>query len=46
MQLFWDKCIIQAAMKAGKWQSGVGHTLRDKTLGIFGYGRIGSVVAG
>jgi D-3-phosphoglycerate dehydrogenase / 2-oxoglutarate reductase len=35
-----------AALKAGTWQIGVGHTLRDKTLGIFGYGRIGSVVAG
>jgi D-3-phosphoglycerate dehydrogenase len=35
-----------AALKAGKWQSGVGHTLRDKTLGIFGYGRIGAAVAG
>jgi D-3-phosphoglycerate dehydrogenase / 2-oxoglutarate reductase len=35
-----------AALKAGQWQIGVGSTLRDKTLGIFGYGRIGSVVAG
>src|SRR6201985_3415771 len=35
-----------AAVKAGKWQIGVGHTLRGKTLGIYGYGRIGSVVAG
>ncbi len=35
-----------AAMKAGKWQTGVGNTLRGKTLGIYGYGRIGSVVAG
>lgn len=35
-----------AALKAGKWQIGVGSTLRDKTLGIYGYGRIGSVVAG
>jgi D-3-phosphoglycerate dehydrogenase / 2-oxoglutarate reductase len=34
-----------AALKAGRWQIGVGHTLRDKTLGIFGYGRIGRVVA-
>jgi len=33
------------AMKAGKWQIGVGHTLRGKTLGIYGYGRIGSAVA-
>jgi D-3-phosphoglycerate dehydrogenase / 2-oxoglutarate reductase len=35
-----------AALQAGNWQIGVGHTLRDKTLGIYGYGRIGSVVAG
>src|SRR6266404_6360184 len=35
-----------AALQAGKWQVGVGSSLRDKTLGIFGYGRIGSVVAG
>jgi D-3-phosphoglycerate dehydrogenase len=35
-----------AALKAGKWQIGVGNSLRDKTLGIYGYGRIGSVVAG
>ncbi len=35
-----------AALKAGKWQIGVGSSLRGKTLGVFGYGRIGSVVAG
>jgi len=35
-----------AALKAGKWQIGVGDGLRGKTLGIYGYGRIGSVVAG
>ena len=35
-----------SALKAGKWQIGVGHGLRGKTLGIHGYGRIGSVVAG
>jgi D-3-phosphoglycerate dehydrogenase / 2-oxoglutarate reductase len=35
-----------AALKAGTWQTGVGSSLRGKTLGIFGYGRIGSVVAG
>ena len=34
-----------ASLKAGKWQSGVGSTLRGKTLGIFGYGRIGRVIA-
>jgi D-3-phosphoglycerate dehydrogenase len=35
-----------AALKAGVWQTGVGDTLRGKTLGIYGYGRIGSTVAG
>jgi len=35
-----------AALKSGQWQLGVGLTLRGKTLGIYGYGRIGSVVAG
>jgi D-3-phosphoglycerate dehydrogenase len=35
-----------ASLQAGAWQIGVGHSLRDKTLGVFGYGRIGSVVAG
>ena len=33
-------------LKAGRWQIGVGNSLRGKTLGIFGYGRIGSIVAG
>ena len=35
-----------AALKGGVWQIGVGNTLRGKMLGIFGYGRIGEVVAG
>jgi D-3-phosphoglycerate dehydrogenase / 2-oxoglutarate reductase len=35
-----------SALKAGQWQIGVGNSLRGKTLGIYGYGRIGSVVAG
>src|SRR6516164_4480988 len=35
-----------ASLRAGKWQSGVGRTLRGKTLGVFGFGRIGEVVAG
>ena len=34
------------ALRRGAWQIGVGSTLRGKTLGIYGYGRIGSVVAG
>ena len=34
------------ALRAGKWQIGVGSSLRGKTYGIYGYGRIGAVVAG
>ncbi|MGY9015069.1 MAG: D-2-hydroxyacid dehydrogenase family protein [Rhodospirillales bacterium] len=34
------------SIRAGKWQYGLGQTLRGKTLGIFGYGRIGRAVAG
>jgi D-3-phosphoglycerate dehydrogenase len=35
-----------AGLKAGRWQVGVGSSVRGKTLGIYGYGRIGSAVAG
>jgi D-3-phosphoglycerate dehydrogenase len=35
-----------ASLKNGNWQFGVGQTIRGKTLGIYGYGRIGAVVAG
>jgi D-3-phosphoglycerate dehydrogenase len=35
-----------ASLKAGNWQLGIGTTLRGKTLGIYGYGRIGEAVAG
>ena len=34
-----------ASTKAGHWQDGVGHSLRNRTLGVYGYGRIGKVVA-
>ena len=34
------------ALRGGQWQTGVGHTLRGRTLGIHGYGRIGATVAG
>jgi D-3-phosphoglycerate dehydrogenase len=40
-----DIPLQMASLKAGKWQAGVGSTLRGKTLGIFGYGKIGAVVA-
>ena len=36
-----------AALKAGRWQAyPIGTGLRGKTLGIYGYGKIGAVVAG
>ena len=35
-----------ASLQAGHWQCGVGTTLRHKTLGIVGYGRVASAVAG
>jgi D-3-phosphoglycerate dehydrogenase len=35
-----------ASLKAGRWQMGIGRSLRGKTLGIYGYGRIGATVAG
>ena len=34
------------SLQSGGWQIGVGHSLRGKTLGIHGYGRIGATVAG
>ncbi|HEX6607923.1 MAG TPA: D-2-hydroxyacid dehydrogenase family protein [Chloroflexia bacterium] len=35
-----------AALKAGRWQTSLGLGLRGRVLGIFGFGRIGSLVAG
>jgi D-3-phosphoglycerate dehydrogenase len=34
-----------ASMRRGQWQDGVGRSLVSKALGIYGYGRIGKVVA-
>jgi D-3-phosphoglycerate dehydrogenase len=34
-----------ASLRAGDWQSGVGNAVNGRTLGIYGYGRIGRVVA-
>lgn len=34
-----------ASAKAGRWQAGVGRTLAGRTMGIYGYGRIGRLVA-
>jgi D-3-phosphoglycerate dehydrogenase len=33
------------AMKRGDWQTTIGTGLRGRTLGVFGYGKIGSIVA-
>ena len=35
-----------ASLKSGDWQLAPGSTLNGKTLGIYGYGRIGKAVAG
>jgi D-3-phosphoglycerate dehydrogenase len=35
-----------ASLKAGNWQMGVGKTLRGRTLGLYGYGKIATAVAG
>jgi D-3-phosphoglycerate dehydrogenase len=35
-----------AALRAGRWQTTLGLGLRGRTLGILGYGQIGSLVAG
>lgn len=35
-----------ANMQAGRWQMGVGKTLRGRTLGLYGYGRIAKAVEG
>ena len=34
-----------ASLQAGTWQMGMGHSLRGKTLGLYGYGRISRAVA-
>jgi len=33
------------SLKAGTWQMGIGKSAKGRTLGIYGYGRIGSAVA-
>jgi D-3-phosphoglycerate dehydrogenase len=35
-----------ASLRAGRWQSSLGTTLRGRTLGVWGYGKIGTLVAG
>jgi D-3-phosphoglycerate dehydrogenase len=38
-------CAEAERLKKGQWQGELGRTLRGRTLGIYGYGRIGSLVA-
>jgi D-3-phosphoglycerate dehydrogenase len=35
-----------ASLRRGTWQTAIGRSLHGRTLGIYGYGRIGRVVAG
>jgi D-3-phosphoglycerate dehydrogenase len=35
-----------AGLQAGRWQRDIGRVLHGRTLGLFGFGRIGKVVAG
>jgi D-3-phosphoglycerate dehydrogenase len=35
-----------ASLRAGHWQESVGTTLHGRTLGVYGYGRLGRAVAG
>lgn len=34
-----------ASLKSGNWQAGVGRTLRGRTLGLYGYGRIAGALS-
>lgn len=35
-----------AGMQAGKWQTNIGSTVNGKLIGIWGYGKIGKLIAG
>jgi D-3-phosphoglycerate dehydrogenase / 2-oxoglutarate reductase len=35
-----------ASLRSGGWQDGIGHMLFGRTLGVYGYGRLGRTVAG
>ncbi len=39
-------CHEAQTLKGGGWQSSLGIGLRGRVLGVFGYGRLGSIVAG
>ena len=34
------------SLREGRWMAAMGHTLRGKTFGIYGWGRIGKTIAG
>jgi D-3-phosphoglycerate dehydrogenase len=34
------------SLRAGRWQSDIGHTARGRCLGVYGYGRLGRAIAG
>ena len=42
------RCVPQeaAALREGRWQTTMGWMLRGQTLGIWGYGRVGRIIAG
>lgn len=42
------RCVAREAemLRAGRWQTSLGTTVRDRTLGVLGYGKIGALVAG
>jgi D-3-phosphoglycerate dehydrogenase / 2-oxoglutarate reductase len=42
------RCVPQeaAALREGRWQSTMGWMVRGQTLGIWGYGRVGRIIAG
>jgi D-3-phosphoglycerate dehydrogenase / 2-oxoglutarate reductase len=35
-----------ASAKAGQWQAGIGRSLKGRTIGLYGYGKIARLVAG
>lgn len=43
---YWQIPQQVESLRAGRWQMGVGRTLRGRTLGLCGYGRIAGAVAG
>jgi hypothetical protein len=45
-RLAHTEALVLIRERTGRWQMGVGHTLRGKTLGVNGYGRIGGAMAG